>query len=176
MVEAEGLEPTTHSNKIKGGMWVCTREWPHNPLPPELLDAVRTWGRLPESLRTAVLAILRMGTMPISSGEGGQPVRRNSTSTGGADGLPIGEKTILYFDSSKPAALPTILENPTWHFRNGTDPACYTDQGCVDENTIYESACRFSPQGETANPTTNCSCFRYNGQSWLKLGFRSLIY
>ncbi len=92
MVEAEGLEPTTHSNRIKGGMWVCTRERPHNSLPPELLDAVRTWGRLPESLRTAVLAILRMGAMPVSAGEGGQPVRRNSTSTGGADGLPIGKK------------------------------------------------------------------------------------
>ena len=92
MVEAEGLEPTAPPNKTKGGRWVCTRERTHNPLPPELLDAMRTWGRLPESLRTAVLAILRMGTMPVSSGEGGQPVRRNSTSTGGADGLPIGKK------------------------------------------------------------------------------------
>lgn len=39
----------------------------------------------------------------------------------------LGVSRIFYnrnFDSSKPATLPTILENLVWHFRNGADPAC----------------------------------------------------
>ena len=65
MVEAEGLEPTTHTNKFKGGTWACTRELTprQSPpgFPPELLAVADSWHRLPDALRKALLALLDMG-------------------------------------------------------------------------------------------------------------------
>ena len=56
MVEAEGLEPTAPPNKIRGAAQGWTLEW---TLPPELREIAAKWKRLPETLRAAMLAIVR---------------------------------------------------------------------------------------------------------------------
>ena len=59
MVEAEGLEATAPPNKIKGFKGVCTRNLTACPFPADLLEVVRAWSKLPDALRTAILAIVK---------------------------------------------------------------------------------------------------------------------